>query len=294
MSLDRRTIAAAALDLLDEVGLEGVTTRRLAERLGVRGPSLYWHFKTKDLLFDHMADAMFADAIAVDDAVLKTRAWDEWLAAGARVIRRAALSRRDGARLLAVYGIQQSGDGLRVRHFIQRAYNAVRNAPVPSVAAIRGACYGCGLEFTLHCHYRLAAETCDTNFYMTEVQDSLVLPAFGSMRDLPRLLGLRRAVDFLLWGERWTAREASKRGLVDASFADESFEANVNAFVARLARGDRPDRSAPTSAPRRARAWGWRSGRSASAPARTAPPTTCAAPRHGCAAAARGRGWSCW
>ncbi|MFN3514064.1 MAG: TetR family transcriptional regulator [Phenylobacterium sp.] len=129
MSLDRRTIAAAALDLLDEVGLEGVTTRRLAERLGVRGPSLYWHFKTKDLLFDHMADAMFADAIAVDDAVLKTRAWDEWLAAGARVIRRAALSRRDGARLLAGRRPAESVAILAVRPMVERLAAAGFPAP---------------------------------------------------------------------------------------------------------------------------------------------------------------------
>lgn len=101
MSLDRRTIVAAALKLLDEQGLDGVTTRRLAEALGVRGPSLYWHVKNKGELFDQMSDAMFGEVLQTDAAVLRARDWDEWLAAGARVIRKAALSRRDGARLLA-------------------------------------------------------------------------------------------------------------------------------------------------------------------------------------------------
>lgn len=100
MSLDRKTIVAAALRLLDELGLEGVTTRRLAQELGVAGPSLYWHVKNKDALFDHMSDAMFGEVLQTDAAVLRARDWDEWLAAGARVIRKAALSHRDGARLL--------------------------------------------------------------------------------------------------------------------------------------------------------------------------------------------------
>ncbi|WP_332770417.1 TetR/AcrR family transcriptional regulator C-terminal domain-containing protein [Phenylobacterium sp.] len=100
MGLDRKTIVAAALRLLDEKGLEGVTTRRLAEVLGVAGPSLYWHVKNKDALFDHMSDAMFGEVLQTDAAVLRARGWDEWLAAGARVIRKAALSHRDGARLL--------------------------------------------------------------------------------------------------------------------------------------------------------------------------------------------------
>jgi len=101
MSLDRRTIVAAALRLLDEHGLEGVTTRRLAQVLGVAGPSLYWHLKNKDALFELMSDVMFGAVLQADAAVLRAREWDAWLAAGARVIRKAALSHRDGARLLA-------------------------------------------------------------------------------------------------------------------------------------------------------------------------------------------------
>ena len=96
--LDKAAIVAAALDLLDEAGLDGLSTRRLAAVLGVKGPSLYWHFKTMGDLHAHMAEAVLAAHMPTADDLPGD--WRTWLGAGARSLRRAALSRRDGARLL--------------------------------------------------------------------------------------------------------------------------------------------------------------------------------------------------
>ncbi|MFZ5668884.1 MAG: TetR/AcrR family transcriptional regulator C-terminal domain-containing protein [Pseudomonadota bacterium] len=101
MPLTRADIVAGALDLLDEVGLDALSTRRLAERLGVQGPSLYWHVKTMAELRDHMAETLIAEAFAAVDWAGIGRDWRRRLAEGARAYRRAALSRRDGARLLS-------------------------------------------------------------------------------------------------------------------------------------------------------------------------------------------------
>ena len=79
--------------------MDGLSTRRLAAALGVKGPSLYWHFKNMRELFDHMAEALLETALPAPDAF--PHDWQAWLADGARGIRRAALSRRDGARLMA-------------------------------------------------------------------------------------------------------------------------------------------------------------------------------------------------
>lgn len=100
-SLDRATIVATALRLLDEVGVEGLSTRRLAAELGIKSASLYWHFKDKDELLNEMSGVMFVECLPapnVDGADFD--AW-EWLAEGARAIRRTALSRRDGAQVMA-------------------------------------------------------------------------------------------------------------------------------------------------------------------------------------------------
>jgi TetR/AcrR family tetracycline transcriptional repressor len=97
-SLDRTAIVETALKVLDDVGLDQFSTRRLAAELGVKGPSLYWHFKNMAELRDLMADKLLTDALPAPDAFDD---WRTWLAEGARGYRRAALSHRDGARILA-------------------------------------------------------------------------------------------------------------------------------------------------------------------------------------------------
>jgi len=51
--LERDLVVNTALKLLDEVGLDGLTLRKLAAELGVQAPALYWHFKNKQALLDH-------------------------------------------------------------------------------------------------------------------------------------------------------------------------------------------------------------------------------------------------
>ncbi|MFD5886686.1 TetR/AcrR family transcriptional regulator [Streptomyces sp. NPDC060334] len=58
--LSRDRIVEAAGALVDSEGLEAVSTRRLAAALGVSGPSLYNHFRTKDEILDAVADAVSA------------------------------------------------------------------------------------------------------------------------------------------------------------------------------------------------------------------------------------------
>jgi TetR/AcrR family tetracycline transcriptional repressor len=98
--LDRSNVVQTALRLLNETGLEGLTTRRLADALGVQGPALYWHFKNKQELIDEMALAMLAEA---SEPHLKAGDWADWLLKRARRLREVMLSYRDGARLFAGY-----------------------------------------------------------------------------------------------------------------------------------------------------------------------------------------------
>lgn len=60
MAIEREKILDVALDLLNEVGLDQFSTRRLAERLGVQQPALYWHFKNKSTLLDALNGEMLA------------------------------------------------------------------------------------------------------------------------------------------------------------------------------------------------------------------------------------------
>ena len=98
--LDRSTIVDAALRMLDEVGLDNLSTRALAQELGVQSPALYWHFSSKRELFDAMAQAILARSPRPEPP----RPGDDpshWLVERGRTFRAALLSHRDGARLHA-------------------------------------------------------------------------------------------------------------------------------------------------------------------------------------------------
>ncbi|MEU1121311.1 MULTISPECIES: TetR/AcrR family transcriptional regulator C-terminal domain-containing protein [unclassified Streptomyces] len=110
--MNRATVVTEALNLLDDVGLENVSTRRLAQRLGVEQPSLYYHFRTKKDLLAAMAQAAMAPHA---DAPLPAPEddWREWFLENTRSFRRTLLLRRDGARLHA--GSAPTGDLDRIR-----------------------------------------------------------------------------------------------------------------------------------------------------------------------------------
>ncbi|AGM09765.1 TetR/AcrR family transcriptional regulator C-terminal domain-containing protein [Amycolatopsis keratiniphila] len=95
-SLDLAKITEAAVELLDEAGLPELTTRRLAAKLGVSSPTLYWHVKDKAELLDLVAEAICADAFEID----RSLPWRDQLASGLRQFRALLLRHRDAAALL--------------------------------------------------------------------------------------------------------------------------------------------------------------------------------------------------
>ena len=98
MRLSREQVLSTALDLLDEVGLEHLTMRRLATALGVQNGATYWHFHSKQALLEAMADTLLTDLTAGLDA---ESPWVERITELAHRLREALLSRRDGARLFS-------------------------------------------------------------------------------------------------------------------------------------------------------------------------------------------------
>src|SRR4029453_18762725 len=97
--LTRETIIQTALGLLDQVGLEGLTVRRLAAELGVQSPALYWHPRRKQERLDGMADAI--TVAAGMGPPHHGESWQHWLTRRARASRRSLLAPRDGARIVA-------------------------------------------------------------------------------------------------------------------------------------------------------------------------------------------------
>jgi TetR/AcrR family tetracycline transcriptional repressor len=100
MALAREQIIDVALELLDEGGIENVTTRRIAERLKVQQPALYWHFRNKQELFDAVSARMMATG-HTRRTPKRGETWQKFVAENARSFRRALLAHRDGARIHA-------------------------------------------------------------------------------------------------------------------------------------------------------------------------------------------------
>lgn len=96
----RESVIRAALNLLNEVGVDGLTTRKLAERLGVQQPALYWHFKDKRALLDALAETMMSEG-HTRPLPEPGEDWPTFLRENARSFRRALLAYRDGARIHA-------------------------------------------------------------------------------------------------------------------------------------------------------------------------------------------------
>jgi TetR/AcrR family tetracycline transcriptional repressor len=101
MALHKQQIVAEALKLLDQEGIEGVTLRPLADRLGVQAPALYWHVKNKTQLLDEMAEAILQEQFAQITPRRADEPWQDWLLAVAQRLRAAMLAHREGARVVA-------------------------------------------------------------------------------------------------------------------------------------------------------------------------------------------------
>ncbi|WP_377267845.1 TetR/AcrR family transcriptional regulator C-terminal domain-containing protein [Peterkaempfera sp. SMS 1(5)a] len=101
MGQRRDEVLQAAIELLDEVGIEGLTMRVLAARIGVRASALYRHYPSKQALLDAMVVHLAtpgADPQAPADAP-----WDEQLRQTANGLREVMLAHRDGARLMSTF-----------------------------------------------------------------------------------------------------------------------------------------------------------------------------------------------
>ena len=96
--ISRERIVAAALELLDEHGIDAVTARALADRLEVKAPALYWHMRSKQEILDEMGTEIHRRVMVALAERPPTGDWRAGLADYARVLRREYLAHRDGAR----------------------------------------------------------------------------------------------------------------------------------------------------------------------------------------------------
>ena len=100
MSLTQQDVVRAAVDLLDEVGLAGLSLRRLAAKLHVSAPTLYWHVRDKRELLDLMVEEMLRSQWR-RGSPKPGQGWEDWLVEQARLQFALLIAHRDGALVAA-------------------------------------------------------------------------------------------------------------------------------------------------------------------------------------------------
>lgn len=90
----------------------------------------------------------------------------------------------------------------------------VENFPKPIVVGIHGSCMGGGTELALASHYRVVSDHNSTKIALPEVKLGL-LPGMGGTQRLPRLIGIQKALPYLLTGQNMYSYQAGKTGFAD-------------------------------------------------------------------------------
>lgn len=111
-------------------------------------------------------------------------------------------------------------------------FNKLEDIGKPVIAAIHGPCNGGGLELALCCDFRIASE--EANLGLGEVKLG-ILPAGGGTARLPRLIGPGLAKEFLYFGNRASAQEAHRIGLINKVVPVDDLMAEAKRWANELA-----------------------------------------------------------
>ncbi len=111
---------------------------------------------------------------------------------------------------------------------IQELFNRMEESPLILVAAINGFCFGGGLEFSLACDFRIASES--ARIGLPEVKVGLI-PGGGGTQRLPRVVGMGRAMEMILSGQLYQAKDAQELGLIHRAVPGEKLLDETWAFL---------------------------------------------------------------
>ena len=111
-------------------------------------------------------------------------------------------------------------------------YLAIRNLPIPTIAAINGHAIGAGLCIALACDLRVAVADARMGMTFTKLG---IHPGMGATYFLPRLIGTARACELFFTGRVFDAAEAERLGIVNRVVGRDEFDSNVRALAREIA-----------------------------------------------------------
>ena len=119
-------------------------------------------------------------------------------------------------------------------HELHTIMFAMRRLPKPIIASVRGAAAGAGVSLAACCDLIIAAEDAFFTLAYTHIGTS---PDGGSTYALPRALGVKKAMEMALLGERLGAEAMARFGLVNFVVPTDELEAKTDELARRLAAG---------------------------------------------------------
>ena len=135
---------------------------------------------------------------------------------------------------LKEFGTQVANEA-STRAYVERIQDVTRAlvlGDTPVVGAIRGWAAGGGLEWVINCDFAVAAE--GTRFFFPEISWGVFVTG-GVSELLPRLVGLQRARDLIMLGERFDAAQAQAWGLIWKVVPDADLMPEALAVASRIA-----------------------------------------------------------
>jgi 3-hydroxyacyl-CoA dehydrogenase/enoyl-CoA hydratase/3-hydroxybutyryl-CoA epimerase len=134
-----------------------------------------------------------------------------------------------GADIKEIQNLNEETEALEKVKFGQAVLNKIEKLKFPTIAIINGVCLGGGAELALCCDYRIATDNPKTKIGFPEVHLG-IFPGFGGTQRLPKLIGLINALPMILTGKPMDAKQAFKKGLVDAYVAESFLASKIREF----------------------------------------------------------------
>lgn len=119
-----------------------------------------------------------------------------------------------GADLYEIRKTESVEDLLKLSRTGQTLLNRISTFSKPFVIAINGACLGGGLEIALSCHWRFATTDEKTILGLPETRLGLI-PGLGGTQRLPRMVGLKAALDMILSANTVSSQQAKEMGMIE-------------------------------------------------------------------------------